>query len=306
MQNRVVEISSNGAYLSLSRGFLTVKIDGEQAGQVAIDDMSALIIRGHGAALSVNICSRLAEANVPIVICGTNQTPSSVIWPIAGHFAQGLNMQAQAQANKPLLKRLWAQLIKAKINAQAEVLKAHDLNSSDLLSMAKRVKSGDSENIEAQAARRYWQRLMGESFKRGTREGAINAGLNYGYTVLRAAVARSILAAGLHPSLSIHHQSQGDALRLADDLMEPFRPWIDYKVKKISNDMGNEEFELENEHKTSLVAVLNMDLQSNFGASPMQVCIDRMAQSLADVFLEERKNIELAGAPLPLVLSSQG
>jgi len=307
MQNRIVEISSDGAYLSLSRGFLCVKIDGNNAGQVAIDDMAALIIRGHGASFSVNICTRLAEANVPIVICGANQSPASVIWPIAGHFAQGLHMQAQAQANKPLLKRLWAQLIKAKINNQAEVLKAYNYNSSDLFSMAVRIKSGDSENMEAQAARKYWKRLMGGKFKRGTHEGGINGALNYGYTILRAGIARSILAAGLHPSLSIHHQSRGDALRLADDLIEPYRPWVDYVTYKIANVFDeNQEFELTPEHKAKLVGVLTLDLQTPLGASPMQICMDRMAQSLVDVFLGERKDIELPAPPIPLALNLSG
>lgn len=304
MQNRVVEIISDGAHLSVSRGFLFVKINREPAGQVAIDDMSALIIRGHGASFSVNICARLAQANIPIVICSSSQSPASVIWPVNGHFAQGLNMQAQAVAKKPLLKRLWAQLVAAKIRAQAEVLIAHNLNGSDISSMAARVKSGDSENIEAQAARKYWKRLMGEDFKRGTHQGAINGALNYGYTILRAATARSILAAGLHPSLSIHHQSKGDALRLADDLMEPFRPWIDYRVKKIVLEMKEDEFEFSPEHKAEIVSVLNMDLQSNNGASPMQVCMDRMAQSLVQVFLGERKDMEITESPMPLMFSS--
>ncbi len=303
MQNRIVEISSDGAFLSVSRGFLSVKIDGKQVGQVAIEDMSALIIRGHGASISLNICSRLANANVPVVICGTDQSPACVIWPVSGHFAQGLHMQAQATSKKPLLKRLWTQLVKAKIQSQAEVLKAHNLHSEDLFSMATRVKSGDSTNIEAQAARKYWKRLMGEDFRRGTHQGGINGALNYGYTILRAATARSILAAGLHPSLSIHHQSQGDALRLADDLMEPFRPWVDYRVKKIISDMGEkDDFTLEREHKAKLVEILSMDLQTSYGASPMQLCLDRMAQSLVQIFLGECKNIELPSAPLPLSL----
>lgn len=307
MQNRVVEISSDGACLSLSRGFLTVRVDGDPPGQVAIEDMSALIIRGHGASLSVNICTRLAEANVPIVICGSSQSPASVVWPVSGHFAQGLHMQAQACANKPMQKRLWAQLVTAKIEAQGTVLMARGLDNSDLLAMAGRVKSGDSDNIEAQAARRYWPRLMGKDFKRGAGEGGINAALNYGYTVLRAATARSILAAGLHPSLSLHHQSRGDALRLADDLMEPFRPWVDHAVCKIAADhKGKDNFELERARKAALVSVLNLDLQGALGASPMQVCMDRMAQSLAQVFLGERKTMELPLPPIPLVLSSSG
>ena len=307
MQNRVVEISSDGACLSLSRGFLAVKIGGEPAGQVAIDDMSALIIRGHGASLSANICSRLSAANIPIVICGTNQSPASVVWPVSGHFAQGLHMQAQAVANKPLLKRLWAQLIKAKIIAQADVLDAFERNNSDLRAMAARVKSGDSDNLEAQAARRYWPRLMGEDFRRDQNAKGKNAALNYGYTILRAAAARSILAAGLHPSLSLQHQSRGDPLRLADDLMEPFRPWVDHQIRQLANSLEqDEEFQLNQDNKAALVNVLSLDLHSAHGASPMQICMDRMAQSLVRIFLGEQKIIELPGYPLPLSLGSSG
>ncbi len=307
MQNRVVEITSEGAHLSASRGFLSVKINGEPAGQVAIEDMTALIIRGYGASLSVNICTRLSEANVPIIICGANQSPASVIWPVSGHFSQGLRMQAQAASNKPLLKRLWAQLIKAKIDAQADVLEGCGVDGADLRAMARRVKSGDSENLEAQAARRYWPRLMGDDFKRDRDQDGINAALNYGYTILRAATARSILAAGLHPSLSLQHQSRGNALRLADDLMEPFRPWVDYKVRTLSSELDvTENFDLDKDRKAAIVAVLTMDLQGPNGASPMQICMDWLAQSLAHVFLGERKSLGLPGPPLPLMRTAGG
>jgi len=301
MQNRIVEISSDGAYLNVSRGFLIVTIDKEKAGQVAIADISALIVRGHGASLSVNVCSRLAEANVPVVICGSNQSPASVVWPVSGHFAQGLHMQAQASANKPLLKRLWAQLVRGKIEAQANVLKAFMLNASDLQEISRRVKSGDPENLEAQAARRYWQRLMGQDFRRDRTADDANAALNYGYTVLRAAAARSVLAAGLHPSLSIHHQSRGDALRLADDFMEPYRPWVDYKVKRLIDKQNGENLELTPETKAELTSVLQMDFPGPFGASTMQTCMDRMAQSLVQVFLGEEREMQMPGAPLPLM-----
>ena len=301
MQNRVVEITSDGAYLSLSRGFLTVRINGEPVGQVAIADMSALIIRGYGASLSVNICTRLAEANVPVVICGTDQAPASVVWPVDGHFSQGLHIQAQASANKPLLKRLWAQLIKAKIIAQADVLDLQNKSSTDLRAMATRIKAGDKDNLEAQAARRYWTRLMGEDFRRDRGEPGINAALNYGYTVLRSATARSVLAAGLHPSLSLQHQSRGDALRLADDLMEPFRPWVDHCVCRMAQNAGNDPaFDLDASRKAALAGILSLDLQGPQGNSPVQLCMDRLAKSLVQVFLGERRRMELPGPPMPL------
>jgi len=304
LQNRIVEINSDGAYLNIERGFVSVRVKNGKAGRVPIDDMGALIIRGHGASLSVNVCARLAEANVPVVICGSNQSPASVVWPVSGHFAQGLHMQAQAVANKPLLKRLWAQLVKAKVNAQADVLAACSKNCDDVRAMASRVKSGDGDNLEAQAARRYWPRLMGDDFRRDRTGDGINAALNYGYTVLRSPTARSVVAAGLHPSLSINHQSRGDALRLADDLMEPFRPWVDLRVRALLE--ADADLVLTPEMKALLAGVLLMDLETPQGASPMQTCIDRAAQSLVRVFTGQQKLMELPGAPLPLIVANAG
>jgi CRISP-associated protein Cas1 len=302
MQNRIVEINSDGAYISVKRGFLSVRLKDEKAGQVPIDDMAALVIRGHGASFSANICARLAEANIPVVICGSNQSPASVVWPVSGHFAQGLRMQAQATAKKPMLKRLWMHIIKAKIIAQADVLQSFSKDADDLLSMAGRVKSGDSDNLEAQAARRYWPRLMGDEFRRDRNADGINAVLNYGYTVLRAATARSILTAGLHPSLSVNHQSRGDALRLADDLMEPFRPWVDQRVCGILSSSPDGTIDLTSGIKAALASVLTIDFETPQGTSPMQVCIDRAAQSLARVFMGEQRDIELPRPPVPLML----
>ena len=304
MQNRIVEIASDGAYISVERGFLSVRLKDEKAGQVPIDDMAALVIRGHGASLSANICARLAEANIPIVICGSNQSPASIVWPVSGHFAQGLRMQAQAAANKPMLKRLWMHIVKAKIVAQAGVLQSFARDADDLRAMAGRIKSGDTENLEAQAARRYWPRLMGDDFRRDRNADGINAALNYGYTVLRASTARSILAAGLHPSLSINHQSRGDALRLADDLMEPFRPWVDQRVRGLMSSSPGGTIDLTPETRAALASVLMTDFETPQGASPMQICIDRMAQSLVRVFTGEQRDVELPRAPMPLMLAA--
>src|SRR5690606_23811486 len=147
-----------------------------------------------------------------------NQAPSSLLWPVRGHYEQGRRMEAQAGASRPLLKRTWRDLVSAKIAAQAAVLEATTGKDAQLARMAGEVRSGDSGNLEAQAARRYWNALFGSDFLRDRQAEGINSALNYGYTVLRAGTARSILAAGLHPSLSVHHASRGDALRLADDL----------------------------------------------------------------------------------------
>ncbi len=207
-------------------------------------------------------------------------------------------MQAQSVAKKPLNKRLWAQIVSAKITAQADVLKLNALDERDLRALALKVKSGDPDNLEAQAARRYWQRLLGKEFRRDRNGNNTNIALNYGYTVLRAATSRSILAAGLHPSLSINHQSRGDALRLADDLMEPFRPWVDFLVKRLSLEKSsNDSFDLTPDLKQRIVSVLSMDLSTSVGNSPLQLCIDTAARSLAHIYLEQTGKLNLPGPP---------
>jgi len=314
MQNRIVEIASDNVHLSLSRGFMKIAQGDEKLGQIDLTDMSALVVRGYSATISINLCARLAQENVPVVICGANQSPASIIWPIEGYHKQGQRMQAQADAGKSLKKRLWQSLVKAKILAQASALDYIGANSSALRLMAKRVKSGDSENLEALAARRYWPAMMGAEFRRG-KAGApispandnpnINAFLNYGYTVLRAACARSVLAAGLHPSLSLHHESAGDALRLTDDLMEPFRPWVDIIAYQCAQQLNDGEETLTKDHKAKLAAVLTMDLHTKYGASPLQLCLDRLAISLANVFLGAETFLDLPGDPMPLAIGVQ-
>jgi CRISPR-associated protein Cas1 len=189
MIGRVVEIATDGVHLSVDRGFMTVSQDHKKIGQVALDDISALVIHGHGATWSANLTARLADRGVPIVICGSNHAPIALVWPIEGHFEQGRRMQAQADAAKPVRKRLWQKLVRSKILAQADALKAFGLRSGALRDLVVKVRSGDPENIESRAARRYWPLMMGEDFRRDRKSDGANAMLNYGYMILRTATA---------------------------------------------------------------------------------------------------------------------
>ena len=297
MVGRIVEVTTEGVHLSVERGFLSVSSGGEKRGQVALDDIAALIVHAYGATFSVNLMARLSERGVPVVLCDQTHQPTALLWPVDGHYEQGHRMRAQADASRPLQKGLWRELVKAKIKAQADMLALIGMNPGPLSDLAKKVRSGDPDNIEAQAARRYWQAMMGDAFRRDRNADGVNSLLNYGYTVLRAATARAILAAGLHPSLSVHHQSRGTALRLADDLMEPFRPYVDIVVRRLA---VAETIQLTPETKAELAAVLTMDLQGPMGASPVQTCVDRLASSLAQIYLGERKSLELPGSPLAL------
>ena len=294
MMNRIVEVATDRVNLSLSRGFLKLSRDGGEIGRVGLPDIAAVIVRGYGASVSLNLVARLAEENIPLVLCGSDQAPASVIWPIGGHHAQGHIIAAQAELTRPQKKRLWQALVKAKIRAQAEVLEAERETANDLREIANRVRSGDPDNQEAFAARRYWSRLMSpieDGFTRDSSGSGLNGWLNYGYAVLRAGTARSILAAGLHPSLSIHHESRGEALRLSSDLMEPFRPYVDLLVRRFA--VAADSFELTAARKSAIVEVLSLDLAGPYGASPLQICLDRACQSLAAVCLGERRTLDL-------------
>jgi len=300
MIGRIIEIATDGVHLSTYRGFMKVSEGHEEIGRVPLDDISALIVHGHGATFSANLVSRLAENGSPMVICNNQHSPVAMVWPVEGHHQQGLRMQAQTEASKPLKKRLWRDIIKAKITSQAIALEATNENSAPLYDLAKRVRSGDPENIEAQAARRYWGMMMGAGFRRDRGSDGINAMLNYAYMVLRAGTARSIIGAGLHPSLSLYHISRGNPLRLADDLMEPFRPYADLLVQQLAK-QGIEM--LSPETKAKLASLMTLDLQGPKGASPLQTCLNRLASSLAQAFLGERNTLEFPGPALDLSLS---
>lgn len=297
MIGRIVEIASDGAYLAVKRGFMIVRLDGTQVGQIALDDIAALVINCHGATWSANLTTRLSERGAPIVVCGSNHVPVALVWPIHGHYEQGRRMEAQAEASLPTRKRLWKTLVRAKIAAQADALDTFGEHSAGVRRLIRRVRSGDPDNIEGMAARRYWPLMMGREFRRDRSADGINSMLNYGYMILRSATARSIVAAGLHPSLAIHHQSRGTALRLADDLMEPFRPLVDGIVKRVAAKSGDS---LDRDAKAALAKVTTLDLQGPKGASPLQTCLDRLATSLAQVYMKDKSEMELPGQPLAL------
>ena len=202
-------------------------------------------------------------------------------------------MEAQIAASLPVQKRMWASVVRAKLLQQAAVLEACGAPDAPLNALVRKVRSGDPDNIEAQGARRYWGLLFGDGFKRDQKADGVNALLNYGYTILRATTARAVIAAGLHPSIGLHHSNDANAMRLVDDLMEPFRPMVDLKVRGL---IRQGLFEVTPETKKALALVMCADMQTSAGATPIMVCTQRLAVSLAQVFLGERQELDL---PLP-------
>ncbi len=298
---RVVDIATDKCHLARSRGFLTIQKDDAELGRVALDDIAALILHGHATTLSANILTALAERDVVTVLCGPNHMPHSAVMPLGTYHLQGARMIAQAAARATLKKRIWQRLIIAKITMQACMLRAVHAPLPGLDEMAKRVKSGDPDNIEAQAARRYWPKMMGEDFIRDRAQPGVNGLLNYGYIILRATCARAIVAAGLNPALGVHHHAGPNNAALADDLMEPFRPLVDLAVWHLK---ATGVAEVSAEAKRVLAGLLDIDLPGPEGASPVGVCIRRAAQSLGASFDGSENLLALPTVPDPLQLGS--
>ena len=170
-----------------------------------------------------------------------------------------------------------------------------------MTALVDKVKSGDPDNIEGQGARRYWSLLFGGGFRRDQNGDGLNALLNYGYTIVRSATARAVVAAGLHPSIGLHHSNDANAMRLVDDLMEPFRPIIDLKVWQLQR---QDESHVTSETKRTLVRTLYDDMQTSAGATPVMVCMQKLATSLAQVYLVERDKLDLPLPGLPLALAA--
>lgn len=297
MLGRIIEIAGEGRCLSLYRGFIEISGPEGTLGQVPLDDIEAVIASTPAVSYTNQALAALAERGAPVVICGRNFTPTAFLLPITGHHAQGERFETQAAATLPTRKRLWAEVVKAKIAAQADALDRVDVNALPVRHLIDRVRSGDVGNVEAQAAQKYLPALFGDKFRRDREAEGINSALNYGYTVLRAAAARSIVAAGLHPSLGLHHVSKGSSLRLADDLMEPFRPAVDLLVHALAREGIAE---LDPPTKRRLAGVLHADYATTEGVTPLSTVLTRLAQSLSQVFMRQRKGLAWPLVSIPL------
>ncbi|MEE2526229.1 type II CRISPR-associated endonuclease Cas1 [Hyphobacterium sp. HN65] len=297
MIGRIVEIAEDGRHLAKSRGFLTVSGDGAEIGRIPLDDVTAVIASAHGITYSNNLLVALAERCAPVVFCAANHRPAAFLWSVEGHHEQAGRMADQAGAGKPLKKRLWAQLVAAKIESQSATLEAVKAPHQGFHLLSRKVRSGDPDNVEAQAARRYWPLLFGKKFRRDRSSDGVNAMLNYTYTVLRAGTARAIMSAGLHPSFGLAHRQRGNAFALADDLMEPFRPLADLLIHDLVNNGANE---VNKETKAGLARILVTDMSTTQGVSPVGLCLQRAAQSLVNCFAGDARSLDLPRRILPL------
>ena len=279
MNNRILEISQMGAYLSIERGFIKISIENDKDYKVPIDDIGSIIANSYRLSYSNNLLVSLAERNIPLIICGSNHNPVGILWSLESHSLQSGRLDYQINAKKTLYKKSWQEIIKTKISNQAVCLKALGKNSIKIKTAVKNVLSGDSSNQEGYAARIYWQELFGKDFVRDREQTGVNALLNYGYTILRSGISRAIMGAGLHPGIGIFHRNKANHMRLSDDLMEPFRPIVDYFVYHQS--LKSNPVVLTPDIKKLLVDILYLDMDSYRGRSPVFTRMQSLATSFA-------------------------
>ncbi|MFI4859346.1 MAG: type II CRISPR-associated endonuclease Cas1 [Phycisphaerales bacterium JB063] len=318
MIKRTIEISRRPAHLSAKLGQLIVQpfdapkdeatsIPAEDIGIVVVDH--AQVIYSHGA------LQTLLDNGACVVICGRDHQPAGLLLPVSPHTQQVERLRIQIDASKPTNKRLWQQVVIAKVRAQASNLlrptegrpEGAEISRRKLANLAGEVKSGDTSNVEAQAAKVYWAawRQFGGPELHGwyrDKDGTdpLNAHLNYGYAILRAAVARALVAAGLHPALGLHHQNRANAFCLADDLMEPFRPLIDREAIALIRE-GREQ--LDQSNKARLLALLTAECVMDDQSGPLMVQLHRMTASLVRCLSGEDRQLAI---PKARVLESTG
>lgn len=300
---QILDIETDGRHLSRERGFLVVSEDREEIGRVPLDQITAVIVHAHGVTWSNSLLVALAEQGTLVVLCAASHAPRALLWPLEGHSSQGARMRAQWRAKRPLSKQLWRLVVRHKIAMQAAAVAAFGGPGAPIARLAADVKSGDETNVEAQAARRYWPLMMGPEFRRDTAGGGVNGVLNYGYTVLRAATARAVVAGGLNPTIGLFHANRGNAFALADDLMEPFRPLVDCAAKAME---ARGATEVTPEVKRALGRLIAVDLDFDGERSPLTQALSRLVFSLAGSFESGRAILSLPKPPTAIELASLG
>lgn len=223
--------------LSLRDGMLVIS-DRETGETVmrSLEDIQMIMIDNHSVRLSIPLLTRISKINIGVVFCDERHYPVSMLLDMESHSLQSKRIRCQLAASKVTNKQIWKQIVEAKIRNQSLLLEKSGLGKSLLSSYYNNVKSGDSTNREGVAARIYWSKLMGKNFIRDRYGEPPNALLNYGYAVLRSMSARSLMSAGLLPLVGVFHHNCHDSLPLADDVMEPYRPYIDRKVREMAEE----------------------------------------------------------------------
>ncbi len=262
-------------------------IDKEQ--MVAAEDIGYVIFDNKQITYTHSVMQLFSENNTAVIFCNDKHMPTSMMINFESHHLHGQHAEAQLKSSEPLKKNLWQQTVKAKIRNQAAVLDYFNKNGDTLREISKHVKSGDTTNRESHAARLYWNRLF-DNFIRHRDGKQPNSMLNFCYTILRSATAKAITGSGLLPAIGIHHKNKYNAYRLADDLMEPYRPFADRIVKETFAKYPDYK-DLTKEIKFDLMDILTTDVQFKKVTRPLSVGLSMTTASLVKCYKGEIKTL---------------
>lgn len=257
---------------------------------VPIEDIGVIIIDNPMVTLTIPLLNSLSEQNVAVIFCNQKGMPVSMLQNLDTNNTQGLTLRNQLSATEPLKKKLWKQIIEAKIRNQATLLNVYGRDGNILKPLYMNVKSGDADNREGAAARIYWTRLFGPHFIRDRNQDEVNVLLNYGYTILRGAVVRAIAGAGLFPAIGLFHRGRSNAFPLADDMMEPYRVFIDDIVYRLWQE-GHEA--LNKDTKVELLKVLTCDTHFDEVKRPLMIGLSMTMSSLVKCYAKEATKLVL-------------
>ena len=279
---------SNKCSLTTKHEQLVIKTTDRET-TVPIEDIGFIVLENQETYISIPELSKLSSNNISVIFCDATHMPQSMLLNLNSHHIQQEHFRKQINASEPLKKQLWQQVIKHKITNQAHLLEYIGQNNTPLKHYASKVLSGDTDNREGVSAAYYWKHLFDFNFKRERYGEFPNLFLNYGYIVLRAAVARAISGSGLLSTLGIHHHNKYNAFCLADDIMEPYRPLIDAKVLTLLNNYNEQE--LTTEIKSELLNVLTQTVYFENKKSPLMVALSTTTSSLQQCFSGTSKKI---------------
>ena len=297
---------SNPAYLSLRNSQLVIRLPEveccnelpdsfkqQSERTIPIEDIGVVLLNNKRITITSSALEALIENNAAVVTCDSKNMPNGLLLSLCGNTTQNERFRTQIEASLPLKKQLWQQTIRQKINNQAKLLNTYtNAKMGCMYAWADKVRSGDSDNIEARAAAYYWKNLFSDipNFVRGRDGAPPNNLLNYGYAILRAVVARSLVASGLLPTLGLHHHNKYNAYCLADDIMEPYRPYVDGLVLDIMSSI-NDYTELTKDIKMKLLEIPVLDTMIGDKKSPLMIATQQTTASLYKCFSGEQRKM---------------
>lgn len=257
---------------------------------VPIEDLAHVVIENQQVSITIPALNALIRQNVGVIICDDKSMPHILMNPLESNTLQGQRYRTQLEASLPIKKSIWKQIIVSKIANQSRLLNKLGKDGDILKPYYMNVKSDDSDNREGIAAKLYWQKLLGKDFYRSRNGVPPNNLLNYGYTILRASVARAIVGSGMLPALGIHHRNRSNAFPLADDLMEPFRPFVD---EVVINLFTANHSRIDKESKSEIINVLYCDTIVNGKIHPLNIAVGMLCTSVIKMMDGECKSLNL-------------